>query len=186
MNLTCFLLLQTVQAVKLLPAYRAIMMGVEEEEKARLATEFVTLATTLKAEGKWRKAREELINEPSTLAMVSSILRAEKEEERLVRKALNIIKSADYTLVEEKKSTGEEQWVPPKTESVMPAEQVLRINQMLEKVTDSLAQSTLEPVITEVIIIKTCLCKISFISLFSRWWSWPWREEVTRWLRLRV
>ena len=160
-------------------------MGVEEEEKARLATEFVTLATTLKAEGKWRKAREELINEPSTLAMVSSILRAEKEEERLVRKALNIIKSADYTLVEEKKSTGEEQWVPPKTESVMPAEQALRINQMLEKVTDSLAQSTLEPVITEVIIIMTCLCKISFISL-SRWWSWPWREEVTRWLRLRV
>ena len=73
-------------------------------DKARLATEFVTLATTMKAEGKWRKAREEVLSEPSTLAMVSSILRAEREDEGLVRKALDIVRSADYTLVEEKKT----------------------------------------------------------------------------------
>ena len=73
-------------------------------DKARLATEFVTLATTMKAEGKWRKAREEVLSEPSTLAMISSILRAEREDEGLVRKALDIVRSADYTLVEEKKT----------------------------------------------------------------------------------
>ena len=78
-----------------MPAYRAIMMGLEGEvDKARLATEFVTLATTMKAEGKWRKAREEVLSEPSTLAMVSSILRAEREDEGLVRKALDIVRSA--------------------------------------------------------------------------------------------
>ena len=138
-----------------MPAYRAIMMGLEGEvDKARLATEFVTLATTMKAEGKWRKAREEVLSEPSTLVMVSSVLRAEREEEALVRKALDIVRSADYTLVEEKKKNeleNEERWVPQRTESVMSAEQVLRIDQMLEKVTDNLAQSNLEPVVTEVI-----------------------------------
>ena len=138
-----------------MPAYRAIMMGLEGEvDKARLATEFVTLATTMKAEGKWRKAREEVLSEPSTLVMVSSVLRAEREEEGLVRKALDIVRSADYTLVEEKKKNeleNEERWVPQRTESVMSAEQVLRIDQMLEKVADNLAQSNLEPVVTEVI-----------------------------------
>ena len=139
-----------------MPAYRAIMMGLEEEvDKARLATEFLTLATTLKAEGKWRKAREEVLSEPSTLVMVSSVLRAEREEEGLVRKALDIVRSADYTLVEEKKSNEvEEQWQPQMTESMMSAEQVLRIDQMLEKVTDNLAQTNLEPVVTEVININ--------------------------------
>ena len=147
-----FLFPQAVQAAKLVPAYRAIMMGLEgEADKARLATEFVTLATTLKGEGKWRKAREELLSEPSTLAIVSSVLRAEREEEGLVKKALDIIKSADYTLVEEKKAKEEEEWVQQRSESTMSVEQVLRIDQMLEKVSDSLAHSNLEPVITEVI-----------------------------------
>jgi len=146
---------QAVQAAKLVPAYRAIMMGLEGEvDKARLATEFVTLATTMKAEGKWRKAREEVLSEPSTLAMVSSILRAEREDEGLVRKALDIVRSADYTLVEEKKTNeleNEERWVPQRTESLMSAEQVLRIDQMLEKVADNLAQSNLEPVVAEIV-----------------------------------
>ena len=132
------------------------MMGLEEEvDKARLATEFLTLATTLKAEGKWRKAREEVLSEPSTLVMVSSVLRAEREEEGLVRKALDIVRSADYTSVEEKKSNEEEeQWPVQRTDSMMSAEQVLRIDQMLEKVTDNLAQTNLEPVVTEVININ--------------------------------
>ena len=146
-----FLFPQAVQAAKLVPAYRAIMMGLEgEPDKARLVTEFVTLATTLKAEGKWRKVREEVLSEPATLVMVSSVLRAEREEGGLVRKALDIVRSADYTLAEEKCANEGEQWVPQRTESVMSVEQVLRIDQMLEKVSDSLAQSNLEPVITEV------------------------------------
>merc|ERR1719447_1613275 len=45
---------------------------------------------------------------------------------------------------------GEESVVPKIAES-MSAEQVLRIDQMLEKVTDSMAKSTLEPVVTEVV-----------------------------------
>merc|ERR1719447_1994749 len=143
---------QAVQAAKLVPAYRAIMMGLEgEPDKARLVTEFVTLATTLKAEGKWRKVREEVLSEPATLVMVSSVLRAEREEGGLVRKALDIVRSADYTLAEEKCANEGEQWVPQRTESAMSVEQVLRIDQMLEKVSDSLAQSNLEPVITEVV-----------------------------------
>ena len=153
-----------------MPAYRAIMMGLEGEvDKARLATEFVTLATTMKAEGKWRKAREEVLSEPSTLLMVSSVLRAEREEEALVRKALDIVRSADYTLVEEKKKNeleNEERWVPQRTESVMSAEQVLRIDQMLEKVADNLAQSNLEPVVTEV-IYKLNICFLHLVILLQ-------------------
>ena len=147
-----FLFPQAVQAAKLVPAYRAIMMGLEgEADKARLATEFVTLATTLKGEGKWRKVREEVLSEPSTLAIVSSVLRAEREEKGLVRKALDIVRSADYTLVEEKKAKHEEdEWTWQRSENMMSVEQLLRIDQMLEKVSDSLAQSNLEPVITEV------------------------------------
>ena len=148
-----FLFPQAVQAAKLVPAYRAIMMGLEGEvEKARLATEFVTLATTLKAEGKWRKAREEVLSEPSTLSLVSSVLRVEREEEGLIRKALDIIRSADYTMVEEKPSSEDEetQWVLQRSETMMSSEQALRIDQMLEKVAENLAQSSLEPVVTEV------------------------------------
>merc|ERR1712013_582673 len=131
---------------KLYPAYRAIMMGLDiEVDKAKLATEFVTLATSLKSEGKWKKVREEVVNEPDTLALVSSILRAEKMEERFIRKALDILKNADYTPEEKKDS------VVPKIAESMSAEQVLRIDQMMEKVTDSMEKSTLEPVVTEVV-----------------------------------
>ena len=153
LRVTSFLFLQAVQASKLVPAYRAIMMGLEGEGgKARLATEFVTLATTLKAEGKWRKAREEVLSEPSTLSLVSSVLRAEREEEGLIRKALDIIRSADYTMVEEKTSSEDEQTqlVLQRSETMMSSEQALRIDQMLEKVAENLAQSSLEPVVTEV------------------------------------
>ena len=153
------------QAGKLVPAYRAVMMGLEGElDKARLATEFLTLATTLKAESKWRKAREEVLSEPTTLALVSSALRAEREDGGLVRKALDIVRSADYTLVEEKKSNEEEQWVPQRTESMMSAEQVFRIDQMLEKVTDNLAQTNLEPVVTEVRPKLSCMFSSAFLS----------------------
>merc|ERR1712013_168467 len=136
---------------KLYPAYRAIMMGLDiEVDKAKLATEFVTLATSLKSEGKWKKVREEVVNEPDTLALVSSILRAEKMEERFIRKALDILKNADYT-PEEKKDMAKEESVVPKIAESMSAEQVLRIDQMMEKVTDSMEKSTLEPVVTEVV-----------------------------------
>ena len=54
--------LQAVQSTKLYPAYRAIMMGLDiEVDKAKLATEFVTLATSLKSEGKWKKVREKFM-----------------------------------------------------------------------------------------------------------------------------
>merc|ERR1719206_1391518 len=142
---------QAVQSTKLHPAYRAIMMGLDLElDKAKLATEFVTLATSLKSEGKWKKVREEVVNEPNTLALVSSILRAEKMEERFIRKALDILKNADYT-PEEKKNMAKEESVVPKIAESMSAEQVLRIDQMMEKVTDSMEKSTLEPVVTEVV-----------------------------------
>ena len=108
--------------------------------------------------------REEVVNEPNTLALVSSILRAEKMEERFIRKALDILKNADYT-PEEKKDMAEEESVVPKIAESMSAEQVLRIDQMLEKVTDSMEKSTLEPVVTEVSqslrpchVTKTCCC----------------------------
>ena len=38
------------------------MMGLDiEVDKSKLATEFVTLATSLKSEGKWKKVREKLM-----------------------------------------------------------------------------------------------------------------------------
>ena len=120
--------------------------------------------------------REEVVNEPNTLALVSSILRAEKMEERFIRKALDILKNADYT--PEKKNMAEEESVVPKIAESMSAEQVLRIDQMLEKVTDSMAKSTLEPVVTEV-WQSVRPCQVVIFAL-PRWSSWLWREEVAR------
>ena len=38
------------------------MMGLDiEVDKAKLATEFVTLATSLKSEGNWKKVREKFM-----------------------------------------------------------------------------------------------------------------------------
>ena len=126
--------------------------------------------------------REEVVNEPNTLALVSSILRAEKMEERFIRKALDILKNADYT-PEKKNMAGEESVVPKIAES-MSAEQVLRIDQMLEKVTDSMAKSTLEPVVTEVCqSLRPCQVVIFALPRSS---SWLWREEVARRRRSNV
>ena len=120
--------------------------------------------------------REEVVNEPNTLALVSSILRAEKMEERFIRRALDILKNADYT--PEKKNMAEEESVVPKIAESMSAEQVLRIDQMLEKVTDSMAKSTLEPVVTEVCqSLRPCQVVIFALPRSS---SWLWREEVAR------
>ena len=117
-----------------------------------------------------------MVNEPNTLALVSSILRAEKMEERFIRRALDILKNADYT--PEKKNMAEEESVVPKIAESMSAEQVLRIDQMLEKVTDSMAKSTLEPVVTEV-CQSLRPCQVVIFAL-PRWSSWLWREEVAR------
>ena len=127
--------------------------------------------------------REEVVNEPNTLALVSSILRAEKMEERFIRKALDILKSADYT-PEEKKNMAKEENVVPKIAESMSAEQVLRIDQMMEKVTDSMEKSTLEPVVTEV-SQSLRPCKVGIFAL-PRWSSWLWREEVARRRRSNV
>ena len=126
--------------------------------------------------------REEVVNEPNTLALVSSILRAEKMGERFIRKALDILKNADYT--PEKKNMAEEESVVPKIAESMSAEQVLRIDQMLEKVTDSMAKSTLEPVVTEV-WQSVRPCQVVIFAL-PRWSSWLWREEVARRRRSNV
>ena len=126
--------------------------------------------------------REEVVNEPNTLALVSSILRAEKMEERFIRRALDILKNADYT--PEKKNMAEEESVVPKIAESMSAEQVLRIDQMLEKVTDSMAKSTLEPVVTEVCqSLRPCQVVIFALPRSS---SWLWREEVERSQRSNV
>ena len=126
--------------------------------------------------------REEVVNEPNTLALVSSILRAEKMEERFIRRALDILKNADYT--PEKKNMAEEESVVPKIAESMSAEQVLRIDQMLEKVTDSMAKSTLEPVVTEVWqSVRPCQVVIFALPRSS---SWLWREEVARRRRSNV
>ena len=123
-----------------------------------------------------------MVNEPNTLALVSSILRAEKMEERFIRRALDILKNADY--IPEKKNMAGEESVVPKIAESMSAEQVLRIDQMLEKVTDSMAKSTLEPVVTEV-WQSVRPCQVVIFAL-PRWSSWLWREEVARRRRSNV
>ena len=129
--------------------------------------------------------RDEVVNEPNTLAMVSAILRAEKMEERFMRKALDVLKNADYTPEEKKNMAIKEESVVPKIAESMSAEQVLRIDQMLEKVTDSMAKSTLEPVVTEV-SQSLCPCQVVVIFALPRWSSWLWREEVERRQRSNV
>ena len=128
--------------------------------------------------------RDEVVNEPNTLAMVSAILRAEKMEERFMRKALDVLKNVDYTPEEKKNMAIKQESVAPKIAESMSAEQVLRIDQMLEKVTDSMAKSTLEPVVTEV-CQSVRPCQVVIFAL-PRWSSWLWREEVARRRRSNV
>merc|ERR1712200_124251 len=66
-------------------------------------------------------------------------------------KALDVLKNVDYTPEEKKNMAIKEESVVPKIAESMSAEQVLRIDQMLEKVTDSMEKSTIEPVVTEVV-----------------------------------
>ena len=124
------------------------MMGLEGEwDKARLATELFTLATNLKEDSKWREATEEALSEPSTLAIVSSVLKTKGKVKGLVKKA------------EEKKSTEEDEL------STITMDQVMRIDQMLEKVSNSLAKSNLEPAIAEVTKTDECCRNFPHLSI---------------------
>jgi len=141
---------QFIQSSKLTAAYRSLMAGLTMEmDRARLATEFITLATLLQGETKWKKVREEVTGEPGTMALVSVILRKEGEEETRVRKALSILKAADYSMMEERQKNSKTEI--EQMEVNMSAEQVLRIDQMLDTVSACLANTTLEPVLGEVV-----------------------------------
>jgi len=61
---------------------------------------------------------------------------------------LRILQDADYSMVEE---IQKEEQMEEQVDMVMSAEQVLRIDQMLETVTESLAKASLEPVLGEVV-----------------------------------
>jgi hypothetical protein len=144
---------QLVPAAKLASAYRAVLAGLpEERQRAALATEFLTLAGRLQEDCQpWRRARDEaLAEEAGALRLVASVLRREGEPDDRTRKALDILKAADYSMVEELHQ-GEQPVEEREEAAVMSAEQSLRIDQMLETVTESLGRAELEPVLAEVL-----------------------------------
>ena len=119
------------------------------EEQARLVTEYLSLAYLLQGnDTKWRRSRDEVVGEDGTLALVAGLLRREGEQEARCRRALEVLKQADYSLQEVEQV--EQQEVEVQEARAMSPEQVLRVDQMLEQVTDSLSRQSVEGVLGEV------------------------------------
>ena len=141
--------LQALQPAKVVTSYRSLLSGLEPSLRSGLAVEVLTLASLLQGENKWKKVREELEGEEGTLALVAATLRREQESPELVRKALVILKATDYSIVGEQEQEVEE---AERQEVVtMGPEQVLRIDQLLESVTEQLASSSLDSVLAGVV-----------------------------------
>ena len=133
----------------MITSYRSLLCGLEPSLRSGLAVEVLTLASLLQGENKWKKVREELEGEEGTLALVAATLRREGESRDLVRKALVILKATDYSIVGEQELEVEE---AERQEVVtMGPEQVLRIDQLLESVTEQLASSSLDSVLAGVV-----------------------------------
>lgn len=147
MPILMILSLQALQPAKVVTSYRSLLPGLEPSQRSGLTVELLTLASLLQGENKWRKVREELEGEEGTLALVAATLRREGESQEVVRKALVLLKATDYSIVgEQEVEAAERQEVV-----TMGPEQVLRLDQLLESVTEQLATSSLYSVLAGVV-----------------------------------
>ena len=128
-------------------SYRSLLLGLEPSQRSGLTVELLTLASLLQGENKWRKVREELEGEEGTLALVAATLRREGESQELVRKALVILKATDYSIMGEQEVEAAEQ----QEVVTMGPEQVPRLDQLLESVTEQLATYSLDSVLAVVV-----------------------------------
>ena len=136
------------QPAKVVTSYRSLLPGLEPSLWSGLTVELLTLASLLQ-ENKWRKVREELESEEGTLALLAATLRREGESQELVGKALVILKATDYSIVGEQEQEVE---AAERQEVVtMGPEQVLRLDQLRESVTEQLATSSLYSVLAGVV-----------------------------------
>ena len=149
MPILMILSLQALQPAKVVTSYRSLLPGLEPSQRSGLTVELLTLASLLQGENKWRKVREELEGEEGTLALVAATLRREGESQELVRKALVLLKATDYSIVGEQEQEVE---AAERQEVVtMGPEQVLRLDQLLESMTEQLATSSLYSVLAGVV-----------------------------------
>ena len=145
--------LQALQPAKVVTSYRSLLLGLEPSQRSGLTVELLTLASLLQGENKWRKVREELEGEEGTLALVAATLRREGESQELVRKALVILKATDYSIMGEQEVEAAEQ----QEVVTMGPEQVLRLDQLLESVTEQLATYSLDSVLAVVVELAPLL-----------------------------
>ena len=145
--------LQALQPAKVVTSYRSLLLGLEPSQRSGLTVELLTLASLLQGENKWRKVREELEGEEGTLALVAATLRREGESQELVRKALVILKATDYSIMGEQEVEAAEQ----QEVVTMGPEQVPRLDQLLESVTEQLATYSLDSVLAVVVELAPLL-----------------------------
>ena len=137
------------EPAKVVTSYRSLLPGLEPSYRSGLTVELLSLASLLQGENKWRKVREELEGEEGTLALVAATLRREGESQEVVRKALVLLKATDYSIVGEQEQEVE---AAERQEVVtMGPEQVLRLDQLRESVTEQLATSSLYSVLAGVV-----------------------------------
>ena len=149
MPILMILSLQALQPAKVVTSYRSLLPGLEPSYRSGLTVELLSLASLLQGENKWRKVREELEGEEGTLALVAATLRREGESQEVVRKALVLLKATDYSIVGEQEQEVE---AAERQEVVtMGPEQVLRLDQLRESVTEQLATSSLYSVLAGVV-----------------------------------
>ena len=147
MPILMILSLQALQPAKVVTSYRSLLPGLEPSQRSGLTVELLTLASLLQGENKWRKVREELEGEEGILALVAATLRREGESQEVVRKVLVLLKAMDYSIVgEQEVEAAERQEVV-----TMGPEQVLRLDQLLESMTEQLATSSLYSVLAGVV-----------------------------------
>jgi len=146
----------TVKASKMLTAYRGYTDILKElVDRARLTTEFITLAAMLGQENNWGKVAAELLGDKDRVQLVAEILRQENSEGSLMKKALDILNKTEspemmFGVAKEQEAVGGE----VEDQAVIP-EQLARIDSLLEGVTDAMGKMEVEQVVGEVMQLAT-------------------------------
>jgi len=148
---------EIIKATKMGNAFRGYIDLVNDVVlKAKLATEFITLASILgEEENSWNKVVLELIGDKDKINLVAEVLRQESMEGVVMKKALVILnKTESPEMLFE--STKEDESVGGYVEdnAVVP-EQLNKIDSLLESVTDALERLEVEHVVGEVMQLAT-------------------------------
>jgi len=149
---------ETVKANKMVIGLRGYVDVLKDmTDKARLTTEFLTVASILgEVDNNWSKVEVELLGDRDRIQMVAEILKQENMDGNLMKKALALLNKTDspelmfgVIKVEEEVMGGEVE-----DQAVVP-EQLSRIDNLMDKITDAMGKLEVESVVGEVMQLAT-------------------------------